>query len=144
MRPAALLAVLAVTLSAGCTWVIGGSRDDMCGERPASGGPPVIVTRDQELCDVVRARVQRQLDVSSLKRDELDRLIDRTLHWETRDTLDEFVAAVRRDAGDAFADEVRRAVDAVAAQSRRTTRPDCADVQRCLEEWLGRHFLRLR
>ena len=133
LRTAARLALIpALALALGACEILVGAKIDTCGEHPAGGGPAVIVTKDQELCDVVRLRVTREVDANELTRETIDHLVDRSLSWERRDTLDEFVAAVRKDAGDAIADAVRRAVDAVLAQSQRTTRPDCGDIEPCL------------
>ena len=132
MRPVSAPIPFLLLLS-GCEIFVGG-RVDSCGEPPPDGrGPAVIATLDQELCDVVRLRVIRRLDgMEELKRADLDRLVDRTLAWEQKRTLDELVEAIRKDAGDAMAEEVQRAASAVLAQSRRTTRPECGEVQRCL------------
>lgn len=129
MKAAAILVPLVL---GGCSVVLGG-RPETCGTYPKSGGPAVIATRDEEICDVVRLRVLRELEgLSVLERDTIDGLIQRLPAWESRPDVDSLVAAIRNDAGDGMADEVRRAVDDVTAKSARPLPADCADVQRCL------------
>ena len=134
LRAACLLPLIVV----GCSLSLGG-RTDVCGEYPANGGPAVLATRDQELCEVVRLRVVRQLDLqANLTYDEIDRLLERTAAWEGRPSVDDLVATIRRDAGDAMAGEVRRAVDSVLATSQRPLPADCPDMQRCLVKGAAR------
>ena len=127
------IAAALLPLALGACSILVGGHPETCGEYPAAGGPAVIATLDQELCEVVRLRVLRGLDsLGELSRETIDRLIDRTLGWEQKATVDDLVATIRRDAGDAMADDVRRAVDSVTAHSQRPLAADCADAQRCL------------
>lgn len=117
---------------AGCEATIFG-RVETCGEYPPGGGPAVISTRDQEICDVVRLRVGREMakrDVIS--RAEIDRLLERTAEWAHKKTVDTLIAAIRREGGDAIADEVRRAIDAVFAHSSMPMPKDCPDTEACI------------
>jgi hypothetical protein len=128
-RALPLLPFLSALLPA-CQMTLGG-RVETCGEYPAAGGPAAIVTRDQELCEVVRLRVGRGLEAANaLPREKLDSLFEKTASWERKDTLADFLAVVRRDAGDAFADDVKRAVDDVLARPQRPLPPDCGE--KCL------------
>jgi hypothetical protein len=127
-------AVLLLTLPlAGCSIVIGG-RPDVCGVYPEGGGPAVIVTRDQELCEVVRIRVTNGLaSLPELSQVRIEELLERTRSWEDIRTIDRLVEALREDAGEGFAADVQRAVEAVARQSTRGIDADCAaDEQRCM------------
>lgn len=127
-----LVLVLLLPALAGCQILIG-PRIERCGETPEGGGPSVIVTIEQELCEVVRLRVIRQLEgMQGLTRETIDRLVDRALTWEKQPTLDRLIAMIRKDAGDEMANEVERAATGVLAHSQRTPGPDCEDVQRCL------------
>jgi hypothetical protein len=117
---------------AACSIVIGG-RVETCGEHPADGGPAVIVTKDQEICEMVRVRVARAIEEDpEITYARVDELREKSLQWEREKTFDGLVAAVRRDAGDLTADAMRSAVDAVLAQSKRPLPADHGDVERCL------------
>lgn len=131
MTKAAVL-LLALPL-AGCSIVVGG-RPDVCGEYPEGGGPAVIVTRDQELCEIVRLRVTNGLaSLPELSQSRLDELVERSQSWEQIRTMDRLVETLREEAGEGFATDVQRAVDAVAAQSKRTLAADCAaQEERCM------------
>lgn len=121
-----------------CSMVFGG-RPESCGTYPKGGGPAVIVTRDEEVCEIVRLRVLRQLDgLSILERDTIDGLLERVPGWEGKRDVDGLVAAIRKDAGDDLADEVRRAIDDVVTKSARPLPADCVDVQRCLVKGAAR------
>jgi len=125
------LVVAALPLAA-CTVMIGGSVET-CGEHPADGGPPVIVTKDQEVCEMVRIRVWRALeDDPEISYARVEELREKSIEWERERTVGSLVAAVRRGAGDLTADAMQRAVDAVLAQSKRPIPADCEDVERCL------------
>lgn len=135
MRAAVIF--LPVALGA-CSMVFGG-RPESCGTYPQGGGPAVIATRDEEVCEIVRLRVIRQLDnLSVLERDTIDELIERVPGWEGKRDVDALVAAIRNDAGDDLADEVRRAIDDVVTKSARPLPADCVDVQRCLVKGAAR------
>ncbi len=130
-RATCVAAAAAMSMSA-CTLVVGG-RAETCGEHPSGGGPAVISTRDQELCELVRIRVGKELDDdASLNYEKIDGLLEKCGGWERKDTIEDLVAALRRDAGDHVADAVRRAVDAVLAQSKRPMPTACPDEQKCL------------
>lgn len=128
----ALASLLSLTL-AGCSIVIGG-RPDACGEYPQDGGPAVISTRDQELCEVVRLRIGNGLaSLPELPQARLDELLERTRSWESIRTMDRLVETLRDEAGLGFAVDVQRAVAAVAAQSSRPLTPECeAEQERCM------------
>ncbi len=110
-----------------------GRRTDICGEIPASGGPAVIVTRDQELCEIARVRVQRAI-ADEAKLDELtaQHLHSRSFSWEDAKTTEGLVARIRSDAGDRVADAVARAIADVRQFSQRPIGTTCADEERCL------------
>jgi hypothetical protein len=132
MRLRLLTVVVAALPLAACSLVIGGATDT-CGERPAGGGPPVIVTKDQELCDIVQIRVAQAVeDDPGIGYARLLEIRDKSMDWQGQKTLDGLVAAIRRDAGDKTADAVQRAVDSVMAQSKRPLRVEGDDVQPCL------------
>jgi hypothetical protein len=125
------LAALCVALGA-CTVSFGG-RPDACGVYPEGGGPAVIATRDQELCEVVRLRVLQRLDGSvQLPPQALDALGEASLAWERRSTVEDLIAAVRRDAGDRLADDVARAIESVTSRSKRPLPSGCPDEEKCL------------
>jgi len=130
LRTAPVLA-LAACLAA-CTVQIGG-HVETCGEIPDGGGAPVIATKDQELCELVRLRVAQALEKDpDLTYGRVQELLDKTSEWEGKRTLESLVAALRKDCGNVTADAVQRAVDDVTSRSTRPTRKDCDDVQRCL------------
>jgi hypothetical protein len=130
--------VAALLCLGGCQMMFGGHMET-CGEYPPGGGPAVIATKDQQVCDVVRLRVGREIDLHGLvSRADVDRLLERTIYWENRATLDDLVDMVRKDAGDAVAAELRRAVDSVLAHSTLPMPADCPDVQRCLVKGAAR------
>lgn len=120
-------------LLAGCSIVIGG-RPDVCGVYPEGGGPAEIRTRDQELCEVVRLRITNGLaSLTVLSEARLEQLVQRTDSWENLPTIERLVEELREEAGEGFAIDVQRAVDAVAEQSTRSITADCAaNEQRCM------------
>ena len=127
-------AVLLIALPlAGCSIVIGG-RPDACGEYGEGGGPAVISTRDQELCEVVRLRIGRGLaSLPELSQGRIDELGERSKAWEQIRTIERLVETLREEAGAGFAEDVRRAVDAVEAQSKRELTAECAaESERCM------------
>ena len=125
--------IIAALLPAGCSIVIGG-RPDVCGVYPEGGGPSVIETRDQELCEVVRIRVSNGLaSLPVLTQQRLNELLDRTNSWESLPTIERLVEELRDDAGEGFAQDVQRAAQSVAEQSKRPVSEDCAArEQRCM------------
>lgn len=134
-----LLRLAAAWLALGaCTMFLGG-HPETCGDYPPGGGPAVISTKDQQVCDVVRLRVGREIDLNGkLSRSDIDRLLDRTLSWEKKATIDALVDAIRKDAGDAVAGEVRRAVDSVLSHSALPLPADCVDSEKCLVKGAAR------
>jgi len=128
------LLVAACLCLGACTGAIPWSgHADTCGEYPPGGGPAVIVTKDQQVCDVVRLRVGREIELNEmLTRGQIDTLLEKSGEWERRTTLDGLVDAVRKDAGDGVAAELRRAVNSVLAHSTLPMRADCPDVQKCI------------
>lgn len=131
MTKAALL-VLALAPAA-CSIVVGG-RPDVCGVYPEGGGPAVIETRDQELCEVVRIRVSNGLaSLPELTQARIDQLVERTESWKGIRTTDRLVETLREEAGEGFAADVQRALESVARQSSRGVDAECAaDEQRCM------------
>ena len=131
MTKAALLVLLLAP--AACSIVLGG-RPDVCGVYPQGGGPAVIETRDQELCEVVRIRVSNGLaSLPELTQARIDQLVERTESWKDIRTTDRLVETLREEAGLGFAADVQRALESVARQSSRSFDADCAaDEQRCL------------
>ena len=110
-----------------------GGRPEICGEPHAGGGPAVLSTKDQELCEIVRLRVLMERETApSFTRARLDHLVDRSLAWEMKGTLAALLEAVRADAGDGFAGAMQRAFDAVRTKSSRPLPADCPDAERCL------------
>lgn len=104
-----------------------------CGEAPAGSGPPVITTRDGELCESVRLRVADALGrMQDLYAERASSLRDLTWRWEDARTLDGFLRRVRDEAGDGIADAIARAVDEVRAHGTKPMRADCTDAERCL------------
>ena len=131
--------IVAAWLCLGACSVILGGRPETCGDYPQGGGPAVISTKDQQVCDVVRLRIGRALDLDDqLTRDEIDRLVQQTLVWEKKATVDRLVDAVRKDAGDTVATELRRAIDSVLAQSSLPLPAACTDAERCLVKGAAR------
>jgi hypothetical protein len=125
------LAALPLLLLGACTIAVGG-RPETCGTYPEGGGPAVIRMRDQELCEVVRLRVLRGLSgVAGLTQAGIDALLEKTDSWGRRSTVADLVEAIRRDAGDAFADDVARSYSAVTAQSKLPVAPECEADERC-------------
>jgi hypothetical protein len=134
-----VLSLLALCLPLGACELNFGGHMETCGEYPPGGGPAVITTKDQQLCDVVRLRIGREMDLHGIvSRSDIERLLERTRFWESRSTLDVLVEAVRNDAGDAVAAELRRAIDSVLAQSTLPMPANCPDVERCLVKGAAR------
>ena len=120
-RLSALLLVAAALVTAACETPI-----EACGEYPPGGGPAVIRTRDQELCEITRQRVMRHLQ----QRQDLDwakaeELFERSQRWQFEDTLQGLLARIEKDAGPGFAAAVRRAVESVET----STKPYSADCE---------------
>lgn len=125
-----LLALVPLVL-ASCTLVIGG-RPETCGTYPDDGGPAVLVTRDQELCEIVRLRTARGLaSVESLTQEQIDALLGRVASWSNERTMASLAARIRSEAGDPMADDVLRSFDAVRAGSSRPIAPECEADERC-------------
>jgi hypothetical protein len=82
----------------------------------------------------VRLRVTNGLaSLPELSQSRLDELVERSQSWEQIRTMDRLVETLREEAGEGFATDVQRAVDAVAAQSKRTLAADCAaQEERCM------------
>lgn len=102
------------------------SPPEACGEYPVGGGPAVIRTRDQELCEITRQRVMLHLQ----KRPDLDyataeNIFEKSERWRFEDTLPELLTRIEKDAGPAFADAVRHAVESV----ERSTKPYSAECE---------------
>ena len=57
---------------------------------------------------------------------------EKSAAWERKDTLDALISALRRDVGDATADEVKSAVDAVVGRSTKPMGADCGKAEKCL------------
>lgn len=119
----------ALCLALTATWLLAAAcrtPPEACGEYPEGGGPAVIRTKDQELCEITRQRVMRHLQ----KREDLDfetaeRLFERSLNWRFESTIDGLLARIEKDAGPDFAAAVRRAIDSVQA----STKPYSADCE---------------
>ena len=106
-----------------------------CGVYPPGGGPAVIHTRDQQLCELVRQRVLQFMARSDdLTFERAETIAEKAPRWRRADTLDELVVLIRREAGDALADLVVRAVAAVEGPAGKPLPADCPDIQECLVE----------
>ncbi len=125
-RSAALSCVLALAL-AGCT------SSEFCGVRPPEGGPPVIATREQELCELARIRTNKYLaGLEVFTEDESDLLYSAARGWEKVDSVDELLEAIRdRDHG-ALADEIADVTEWVRGKSSHSYAATCKIQDRCL------------
>lgn len=104
-----------------------------CGEPSGRGGPPVIATRDGELCESARLRVAEALGRrEDLFAERAEQYRDMTWSWQDARTLDGFLRRVRSDAGDDLADAIALAIDQVREHGTKPDRADCADAERCL------------
>ncbi len=93
---------------------------EACGEYPAGGGPAVIRTRDQELCEITRQRVMQHLQrLPGLDYERAETLFERSQRWQFADTIAELLETIEKDAGAEFAAAVARAVESV----RNSTKP---------------------
>mgnify|MGYP001292905695 CR=1 FL=1 len=98
-----------------------------CGEYPEGGGPARIRTRDQLACELVRQRVlQYMARATDLGFERAERIWEQSARWGSADDVAELVRVIRRDAGDAFADGVARAVEAARNDVSRELGVDCA------------------
>ena len=76
-----------------------------CGEVPPGGGPRVITTRDQELCEIVRLRLEFALsEIPDLEEAVVQRWHDASWGWTDARTCEGVVARIREDSGDPLAD----------------------------------------
>ena len=130
MRRSTFVLGLAVALAAaaGCE-----TPPEACGEYGPDGGPAIIRTRDQELCEITRQRVMQHLQKrTDLDLDSAEKLFERSQSWRFEDTIAGLLERIETDAGPEFAAAVRRAIDSVAA-STKPWPPDCAEErERCL------------
>lgn len=109
-----------------------------CGEVPPGGGPRAIVTREHELCEIVRLRVEHELTrLADLDEVLVQRWHDASWGWADARTPEGVVTRVRQDCGDGMADAVARAVEDVRAHSTRAVGADCEDAERCLARGAG-------
>ncbi|MCE9636252.1 MAG: hypothetical protein K8T90_11170 [Planctomycetes bacterium] len=119
---------VAVTLSA-----CGSQARTTCGEPSGRGGPPLIATRDGDLCESARLRVAEALGRrSDLFAERAEQLREFTWSWQDAKSLEGFVRRAREDAGDDVADAIGLAIEQVRAHSTKPLRADCADAERCL------------
>ncbi|MCG3135776.1 MAG: hypothetical protein HMLKMBBP_03532 [Planctomycetes bacterium] len=107
------------------------TRPDVCAPLPPGGGPPVLATQDQELCEVARLRVRDAVYAAGIRDDRRVGVIhDLSRSWGDADTVAGLVERIRGDAGDEIAEAVRRACDDVRSRSRRPLPAGCGE--RCL------------
>lgn len=122
---AAIAGLLAL---AGCT-----QRRTACGDPAPQGGPPVISSREGELCESVRLRVADALaGLKDLEPEYAEQWRDLTWRWEDVRTVEGLLRRVQDETKPEVADAMRRAVEEVRAHSSKPFRPDCADQERCL------------
>lgn len=120
--------VLLVAAAAGCA-----QPRTICGDPSPRGGPPVIASKDAELCESVRLRVAEALAaLPDLYPERAEMLRDRTWSWEDASSVDGMLRRVRADAGEELAAAVARAVEDVRTHSTFKVRAECADAERCL------------
>ncbi len=106
---------------------------ETCGAYPSGGGPAVIASRDQELCELVRLRVSRSLErTQGLELADVQQMLSRAARWDTERDVEQLVEQIRRDANDEVANDVERAIAWVLEHSAKPLPADCPDVQRCL------------
>jgi len=119
--------VLSTTRAIAClaltaTWLLAAACQappEACGEYPEGGGPAVIRTRDQELCEITRQRVMRHLQQRrDLDLDRAERLFERSQNWRFESTIEGLLARIEKDAGPDFAAAVRRAIESVEASTK--------------------------
>jgi len=133
-----VLVVAAAPLLAACSIIIGAGTET-CGERHEGRGPAVLVTKDQELCEIVRIRVAQALeDDPAITYAKVDELRETSADWQHKKTVESLVDTIRREAGDMTADAVQRAVDSVLAQSKRPLRVEGDDVEPCLVKGMAK------
>jgi len=110
------------------------SRPLSCGEYPAEGGPAIIRTRDQQVCEAVRMRVIQHL--SALENLDLmmaEKIYEKVIGWRRADTLGELYALAERDAGPEMAAAIRRAVESVRGSTAKPISAECeAKLDACL------------
>lgn len=129
---AAALLLAPSLLAAACAGSAASARPT-CGVPGPAGGPPVIDTRDAELCEAARLRTAEALAaLPGLAPERAELLRDRTWSWGDARSLERLLARVRDEAGPEIADAVERAVREVREHSRRPVRADCPDAERCL------------
>jgi len=110
------------------------TRPLSCGEYPAAGGPAVIRTRDQQVCETVRMRVIQHLAaLPDLDLQKAEQLYQRVLSWRRFHTLEDLYAGAEKDGGPELAAALRRGVESVRAES---AMPLTAECERKLEECL--------
>jgi hypothetical protein len=127
------LSVLALVLGTAPLLTGCASPPETCGEYPERGGPALVRTREQEVCEIARLRVLRALrDRPELTRGRAAELYEHSLQWETVRSVEALLQRVRRDAGEDFAAAVERAVTQVLAESRRPSGPGCEAGSACV------------
>lgn len=128
LRAAAALTALAGLFAAGCT-----QPRTVCGDPSPRGGPPLVQTKDAELCEAVRLRtIDALAKIDGFGPERAEILRDRTWSWEDARTVEGFLRRVHDDAGAAVEAAIRLAVEQVEEHSRRRVRTDCGDAERCL------------
>ncbi len=121
--------LLSATLLGGCA-----GRPLTCGEYPAEGGPAIIRTRDQQICESVRLRViQHLMAMQDLDLRKAEKLYEKVTGWRRADTLDELYTMAEKDGGPEIAAAIRRAVESVRATTTKPVAADCAEeLEACL------------
>jgi len=137
--PAAIaLLGAAMALLAGCT-----IAPDSCGEFPPEGGPAVIRTREQEMCEVGRIRMNRYLLTHAPIEDvSAEDLYLAALEWQKASSSADLIAQAREMLGDTYADGLSRALEHVRTKSERPYSTDCEVHDACLAAAAG-HGARL-
>jgi hypothetical protein len=108
---------------------------EACGEYPPEGGPALIKTRDQELCEITRQRVMQHLQRrQDLDLDKAETLFEASQRWQFADTIEDLLARIEKDGGPEMAEAVRRAVASVES----STKPFTTECEKQREKCMAR------
>lgn len=128
LATAALFASLALAALPACE-----TQSDVCGVRSPHGGPPRLLTRQQQACELTRGQMLRYVNQHAVDY-EVETYKANLRQWRTSRTIAVLGERISGDVDPALGEQIAASLAHLRDNSKKPYDPVCEDVERCLVE----------